>query len=84
MSGFDLSRVEAENMIVQARLAVGWITEEDLAANAPLKKRRLKSDQDADSRRRGQHRSPATDDDTGTRCFRSREHASAKRSRRRR
>ncbi|AMM86607.1 transcription termination factor NusA [Martelella sp. AD-3] len=31
LSGFDLSRVEAENMVVQARLAVGWITEEDLA-----------------------------------------------------
>ncbi|PRX10665.1 UNVERIFIED_ORG: NusA antitermination factor [Martelella mediterranea] len=30
LSGFDLSRVEAENMVVQARLAVGWITEEDL------------------------------------------------------
>ena len=26
-----LSRVEAENMIMQARLAAGWITEEDLA-----------------------------------------------------
>ncbi|QQM31430.1 transcription termination/antitermination protein NusA [Martelella lutilitoris] len=31
LSGFDLSRVEAENMVVQARLAVGWINEEDLA-----------------------------------------------------
>ena len=31
-SKFDVSRVEAENMIVQARLAAGWITEEDLAA----------------------------------------------------
>ncbi len=31
LSGFDLSRVEAENMVVQARLAIGWITEEDLA-----------------------------------------------------
>nr|WP_272209995.1 helix-hairpin-helix domain-containing protein [Marinicella sp. W31]MDC2875845.1 helix-hairpin-helix domain-containing protein [Marinicella sp. W31] len=30
LSGFDLSRVEAENMVVQARLAVGWIKEEDL------------------------------------------------------
>ncbi|AJY47611.1 transcription termination factor NusA [Martelella endophytica] len=34
LSGFDLSRVEAENMVVQARLAAGWITEEDLAAQA--------------------------------------------------
>ncbi|WP_174802419.1 transcription termination factor NusA [Martelella limonii] len=33
LSSFDLSRVEAENMIVQARLAIGWITEEDLAAD---------------------------------------------------
>ena len=30
-SKFDVSRVEAENMIVQARLLAGWITEEDLA-----------------------------------------------------
>ncbi|TNM66569.1 transcription termination factor NusA [Aliirhizobium smilacinae] len=30
-SKFDVSRVEAENMIVQARLAAGWITEADLA-----------------------------------------------------
>jgi N utilization substance protein A len=30
-SGMDVSRAEAENMVVQARLAVGWITEEDLA-----------------------------------------------------
>ncbi|MGR6432501.1 transcription termination factor NusA [Rhizobium sp. PAMB 3174] len=30
-SDLDISRVEAENMIVQARLAAGWITEEDLA-----------------------------------------------------
>ena len=35
LSAFALSRVEAENMIVQARLAVGWITEEDLAADLP-------------------------------------------------
>lgn len=33
-SKFDVSRAEAENMIVQARLAAGWITEEDLAAQA--------------------------------------------------
>ncbi|WP_180898054.1 transcription termination factor NusA [Martelella soudanensis] len=35
LSSFALSRVEAENMIMQARLAVGWITEEDLAADLP-------------------------------------------------
>jgi N utilization substance protein A len=29
-SKFDVSRVEAENMIVQARLLAGWITEADL------------------------------------------------------
>ncbi len=33
-SKFDVSRVEAEQMVVQARLAVGWITEEDLAKEA--------------------------------------------------
>lgn len=33
-SKFDISRAEAEAMIVQARLAAGWITEEDLAAEA--------------------------------------------------
>jgi transcription termination/antitermination protein NusA len=31
-SDLDISRVEAENMVVQARLAAGWITEEDLAS----------------------------------------------------
>ena len=30
-SKIEISRVEAENMIVQARLAAGWITEDDLA-----------------------------------------------------
>ncbi len=30
-SKFDVSRVEAENMVLQARLAAGWITQEDLA-----------------------------------------------------
>ena len=30
-SKFEVSRAEAEAMVVQARLAVGWITEEDLA-----------------------------------------------------
>ncbi|WDZ76728.1 transcription termination factor NusA [Ensifer adhaerens] len=32
-SKFDVSRAEAETMIVQARLAAGWITEEDLASD---------------------------------------------------
>lgn len=31
-SAMDVSRADAEAMVVQARLAVGWITEEDLAA----------------------------------------------------
>ena len=31
-SGLDVSRTEAEQMIVSARLAAGWITEEDLIA----------------------------------------------------
>jgi N utilization substance protein A len=31
-SKFDVSRAEAEAMIVQARLAAGWITQEDLAS----------------------------------------------------
>jgi N utilization substance protein A len=36
-SKFEVSRAEAEAMIVQARLAAGWITEEDLAAeDAPV------------------------------------------------
>ena len=30
-SKFEVSRAEAEAMIVQARLAAGWITQEDLA-----------------------------------------------------
>jgi N utilization substance protein A len=30
-SKLDVSRVEAEGMIMQARLAAGWITEEELA-----------------------------------------------------
>jgi len=32
LSAFDLSRVDAEAMVMQARLAAGWITEEELAA----------------------------------------------------
>ncbi|MDZ7872243.1 MAG: transcription termination factor NusA [Rhizobium sp.] len=35
-SKFEISRAEAEAMIVQARLAAGWITEEDLAAEAEV------------------------------------------------
>ncbi|OWK26190.1 hypothetical protein AJ87_01910 [Rhizobium yanglingense] len=35
-SKFDVSRVEAEQMVVQARLAAGWITEEDLAKDAEV------------------------------------------------
>ncbi|SIQ75449.1 NusA antitermination factor [Rhizobium sp. RU20A] len=35
-SKFEVSRAEAEAMIVQARLAAGWITEEDLAAEADV------------------------------------------------
>ncbi len=33
LSGLDVSRAEAEDMIIKARLAVGWITEADLAAD---------------------------------------------------
>mgnify|MGYP000167333447 CR=1 FL=1 len=33
-SDVEISRAEAEGMIVQARLAAGWITEDDLAAEA--------------------------------------------------
>jgi N utilization substance protein A len=33
-SKLDVSRTDAEQMIVQARLAAGWITEEDLAREA--------------------------------------------------
>ncbi len=33
-SKFDVSRAEAEAMIVQARISAGWITEEDIAAEA--------------------------------------------------
>jgi N utilization substance protein A len=34
-SKLDVSRVEAENMVVQARLLAGWITQEDLDAQQP-------------------------------------------------
>ncbi|MGQ3281052.1 MAG: transcription termination factor NusA, partial [Shinella sp.] len=33
---FEVSRAEAEAMIVQARLAAGWITEADLATEEPV------------------------------------------------
>ncbi|WP_336055679.1 transcription termination factor NusA [Nitratireductor sp. CH_MIT9313-5] len=33
LSSFDVSRAEAEQMVVAARLRMGWITEEDLAAD---------------------------------------------------
>ncbi|WP_274423730.1 transcription termination factor NusA [Chelativorans sp. YIM 93263] len=33
LSDFDVSRAEAEQMVVAARLKVGWITEEDLQPN---------------------------------------------------
>jgi len=32
LEGFDLSREDAENLIMQARLKAGWVTEADLAA----------------------------------------------------
>ncbi len=34
LTPFGISRAEAEDMVVAARLAVGWITEEDLRADA--------------------------------------------------
>ncbi len=34
LSEFDMSRAEAENVVMAARLAAGWITEEELAAQA--------------------------------------------------
>ena len=34
MSGFDLSRAEAESIVMAARIAAGWVTEEELAAQA--------------------------------------------------
>ena len=33
-SKFEISRAEAEAMVVQARLSAGWITQDDLAAEA--------------------------------------------------
>jgi len=35
LDGFDLSRDEAEALIMQARLKAGWVKEEDLLPPAP-------------------------------------------------
>ncbi len=35
LTGFELSRAQADEMIIQARLAAGWITEEDLNPPEP-------------------------------------------------
>ncbi|MEL6751288.1 MAG: transcription termination factor NusA [Pseudomonadota bacterium] len=35
LSGFEISRAQADEMIIQARLAAGWITEEDLNPPEP-------------------------------------------------
>ncbi len=45
-SKFDVSRVEAENMIVQARLLAGWITEADLARD---EEEVVEADEEADA-----------------------------------
>ena len=47
LDGFDLSREEAEAMIMQARLKAGWITEADLAPPAGRGSRRRRSRGDA-------------------------------------
>ncbi|MBA4796449.1 transcription termination factor NusA [Rhizobium rosettiformans] len=44
-SKFDISRAEAEAMVVQARLAAGWITEEDLAAEAEAAEAELEGEE---------------------------------------
>jgi transcription termination/antitermination protein NusA len=36
LSGMDISRAEAEQMIMAARLKAGWVTEEQLAADEPV------------------------------------------------
>jgi transcription termination/antitermination protein NusA len=36
LSGFDVSRAEAEQMVMAARLKAGWVTEEDLAKDEPV------------------------------------------------
>jgi len=35
LDGFDISRVQADEMIMAARLAAGWVTEEDLVEQEP-------------------------------------------------
>ena len=35
LDGFDISREDAEHMIMQARLKAGWVTEAELAPPAP-------------------------------------------------
>ena len=35
LDGFDLSRVQADEMIMAARIAAGWVTEEDLVEPEP-------------------------------------------------
>lgn len=44
-SKFDISRAEAEAMVVQARLAAGWITEEDLATEAEAAEAELEGEE---------------------------------------
>ena len=58
LSSFALSRVEAENMIMQARLAAGWITEEDLAADLP-------QEEEVEDEVEGGDEEPAADDLSG-------------------
>ena len=58
LSSFALSRVEAENMIMQARLAAGWITEEDLAADLP-------EEEEVEDEVEGGDEEPAADDLSG-------------------
>ena len=42
LDGFEMSREEAEAMIMQARVKAGWIKEEDLAPPPRPKRRRPK------------------------------------------
>ena len=58
LSSFALSRVEAENMIMQARLAAGWITEEDLVADLP-------EEEEVEDEVEGGDEEPAADDLSG-------------------
>jgi N utilization substance protein A len=48
-SKLEVSRVEAENMIVQARLLAGWITAEDLAKDETADLDAEKADEEADA-----------------------------------